>query len=45
MGACIYCGKSAGWFSDRHDACAQKSLTPHLELRRIVSEWILATET
>jgi len=21
MGACVYCGKPAGWFRDRHDEC------------------------
>jgi hypothetical protein len=41
MSVCRYCGQSAGWFKDAHDACVQKAQQGIEALKQFVSNAIL----
>ena len=43
MGVCLYCGKSAGWFSDRHDECVKVAQKPYADLKDAAYQWVYGT--
>ena len=41
MGICSYCHEKAGWFSDAHDACAEKASSGILSVKKCMADAVI----